>query len=229
MTALALVSASSFPPARNLPALNWRRISAWSGSFSLHLMLALMLLIPPVAMQLQRLNNATPASPPIYVRPPEEIKPEPVLPQPPAKVKKNPLSPPMPRITITAPIAQPVPMPPATPVDSIAPAADKPAPAVSADSGTADAMPTALTYGTQTRIPYPPMALRNRIEGTVILRVLVGEDGSVKDIEIDKPSGSHDLDRAAREAVMKWKFKPGMRGGMAYAGWARVPISFTLP
>lgn len=229
MTALALVSAPSFPSGRSLPALSWRRISAWSGSFSLHLTLALMLLIPPVAMQLQRISNATPSVPPTWVRPPEEIKPEPVLPQPPAKIKKVAPSPPVPRITITAPIAQPVPMPPATSIDSIAPAADKPVPLAPSDSGASDAAPTALTYGTQTKVPYPRIALINHIEGTVILRVLVGEDGSVKDIEIDKPSGSHDLDRAAREAVMKWKFRPGMRGGVAYAGWARVPISFTLP
>ena len=79
--------------------------------------------------------------------------------------------------------------------------------------------------------PQPPALpdVCNRIEGTVVLRVLVGEDGSVKEIEIDKSSGSRDLDRAAREAVMKWKFKPGMRSGVAYAGWARVPINFTLP
>ena len=97
------------------------------------------------------------------------------------------------------------------------------------DGGASDAGPSALAYGTQTRIPYPMTAMRNRIEGTVVLRVLVGEDGSVKEIEIDKSSGSRDLDRAAREAVMKWKFKPGMRSGVAYAGWARVPINFTLP
>ena len=97
------------------------------------------------------------------------------------------------------------------------------------DSGTADAPPTALTYGTQTKITYPRIALNNHIEGTVLLRVLVGLDGGVEQIEIERTSGSRDLDRAAREAVMKWKFKPGMRAGAAYSAWALVPISFTLP
>ncbi|HEX7916844.1 MAG TPA: energy transducer TonB [Rudaea sp.] len=120
-------------------------------------------------------------------------------------------------------------MPPTSKVDSIAPPADRPVPTAPSDSGVADASPTALGYGTQTKIPYPPIALRNHVEGTVILRVLVGEDGNVKDIEVDRSSGSRDLDRAAREAVMKWKFRPGVRGGVAYAGWARVPISFALP
>ncbi|WP_083918771.1 energy transducer TonB [Rudaea cellulosilytica] len=229
MTALVLGSVPSSALARRPLSLSLPRISAWSGTFSLHLMLALLLLVPPVAMQLQRISNATPSEPPPYVRPPEQIKPEPALPQPPIKKRIAPTPPPVPRITITAPIAQPVPMPPTSKVDSIAPPADRAVPTTPLDSGVADASPSALGYGTQTKIPYPPIALRNHTEGTVILRVLVGEDGSVKDIEIDKSSGSHELDRAAREGVMKWKFKPGMRGGVAYAGWARVPISFTLP
>lgn len=228
MTALALGSVPSSALPRRPLSLSLPRISAWSGTFSLHLMLALLLLVPPVAMQLQRISNATPSEPPPYVRPPEQIKPEPALPQPPIK-KHIPPTPPVPRITITAPIAQPVPMSPMSKVDSIAPPADRAVPTTPPDSGVADASPSALGYGTQTKIPYPPIALRNHTEGTVILRVLVGEDGSVKDIEIDKSGGSHELDRAAREGVMKWKFKPGMRGGVAYAGWARVPISFTLP
>jgi len=208
-------------------AFNWPRVAAYSGSFSLHLLIALLLLVPPAAMKLREMMRddsivvTIPSAPLPAVR-------EPDLPVPPIRIKKIPPAPPRPQITITAPI--PAPMPTATPVDSIAPPADRAVPAAPADSGAAtDSAPTTMGYGTQTKITYPRTALANRIEGTVILRVLVGEDGSVKDIEIDKSSGSRDLDRAAREGVMKWKFKPGMRGGVAYAGWARVPISFTLP
>lgn len=223
MTALALSSAPRSPL-----SLNWSRISAWSGSFSLHVGLALLLLIPPVAMQLRKsietesIVVTLPTSLPAATR-------EPDLPVPPIRIKKVPPAPQKPVITITAPIPNSLPAPPTSPVNSIAPSSDVPAPATPSDNGVADAAPSALAYGTQTTIPYPPIALRSRIEGTVILRVLVGEDGAVKEIEIDKTSGSRDLDRAAREAVMKWKFKPGMRAGVAYAGWARVPINFTLP
>jgi len=227
MTALALRLVPSLPSPYRAFALSWPRVAAYSGSFSLHLFLALMLLIPPVAMKLREMTKddsivvTIPSAPLPAVR-------EPDLPAPPIKIKKIPPAPPRPQITITAPI--PAPMPTATPVDSIAPPADRTVPAAPADSGAAvDSAPTTLGYGTRTKIAYPRTALANRIEGTVILRVLVGEDGSVQNIEIDKSSGSHELDRAAREGVMKWKFKPGMRGGVAYAGWARVPISFTLP
>lgn len=223
MTALALPSVAC-----STPALNWSRISAWSGSFSLHAGLALLLLIPPVAMQLRKAVESEsiivtlPSSPLPVVR-------EPDLPVPPIRIKKVAPAPPRPQITITAPIADPLPPQPAARTDSIAPPSDVPAPPTQGGGAAADAAPSALAYGTQTRIPYPKTALHNRVEGTVVLRVLVGEDGGVKDIQIDRSSGSRDLDRAAREAVMMWKFKPGMRGGVPYSGWARVPINFTLP
>lgn len=228
MAALALPSVPAPLPLHRAFALSWPRVAAYSGSFSLHLLLALMLLIPPVAMKLREMAKddsivvTIPSAPLPAVR-------EPDLPVPPLRIKKIPPAPPTPRITITAPIASPLPAQPTAPINSIAPPSDTAVPAAPAADSAGDAAPTALGYGTQTRIAYPRTALANRIEGTVILRVLVGEDGSVRDIEIDKTSGSRDLDRAAREAVMKWKFKPGMRGGVAYAGWARVPISFTLP
>jgi len=229
MTALALRLVPSLPSPYRAFALSWPRVAAYSGSFSLHVFLALMLLIPPMAMKLREMAKddsivvTIPSAPLPAVR-------EPDLPVPPVRIKKIPPAPPKPQITITAPVAVPLPMPLASPVDSIAPSADKAVAAAPADGrATADSAPTTLGYGTQTRIAYPRTALANRIEGTVILRVLVGEDGGVKDIEIDKSSGSRELDRAAREGVMKWKFRPGMRGGVAYAGWARVPISFTLP
>lgn len=223
MTALVLPS-SAHPPF----ALNWSRISAWSGSFSLHVALALTLLIPPVAMQLRK----TMETDSIVVNLPSSLPPEarePDVPAPPVKIRKVLPAPPKPQITITAPIPHPLPLPAAGAVDSIAPPAQAAVPTAPADGAAADAAPSALAYGTRTRIPYPRAALHDRIEGTVVLRVLVAEDGSVEKIEIDRSSGSHELDRAAREAVMTWKFKPGMRGGAAYSAWARVPISFTLP
>lgn len=223
MTALALSSAAHSPL-----SLNWSRISAWSGSFSLHVGLALLLLIPPVAMQLRKAIETESVIVTLPTSAPPAVR-EPDLPVPPIKVKKVPPAPQKPVITITAPIPNSLPATPTSPVNSIAPSSDVPAPATPSDNGVADAAPTALGYGTKTSIPYPKTALRNHVEGTVILRVLVGEDGTVKEIEIDRTSGSRDLDRAAREAVMKWKFKPGMRAGVAYAGWARVPINFTLP
>ena len=75
---------------------------------------------------------------------------------------------------------------------------------------------------------YPPQAVRQRQEGEVVLRVLVGIDGSPAQIEIEKSSRSRLLDRAAMDAVREWKFNPGMRDGKAIQSWVLVPISFKL-
>jgi protein TonB len=65
-------------------------------------------------------------------------------------------------------------------------------------------------------------------QGTVILRVLVGTDGSAQAVEVEKSSGSRALDNAARDAVRRWTFQAGTRNGISTALWARVPIKFDL-
>jgi protein TonB len=98
----------------------------------------------------------------------------------------------------------------------------------SADTATQETAPSAIAYGNRTRVAYPLEALRNREQGTVILRVLVGTDGSVLGVEIEKSSGSRSLDRAARDAVGKWRFHPATRNGVAHSAWASVPVTFNL-
>ena len=55
---------------------------------------------------------------------------------------------------------------------------------------------------------FPQAALKNYSEGSVRLRVLMAEDGSVRDVRVIKSSGVSTLDRAAQEAVLQWKMKP---------------------
>jgi protein TonB len=88
--------------------------------------------------------------------------------------------------------------------------------------------PTALAYGKRTQVPYPKEALRRHEQGTVVLRVLVGADGIPQTVEIETSSGSPRLDRAARDAVLHWSFRPGTRDGAARSAWARVPVAFDL-
>ena len=61
----------------------------------------------------------------------------------------------------------------------------------------------------ETRPPvYPPRCLRMGIEGTVRVRVLVGEDGRPQEVTIGKSSGESALDEAAMDAVRNWRFEP---------------------
>lgn len=53
---------------------------------------------------------------------------------------------------------------------------------------------------------YPPTAIEARIQGDVALRVLIDNEGKVKDFEPRK--GNPVLTVAAAEAIAKWKYKP---------------------
>jgi len=75
---------------------------------------------------------------------------------------------------------------------------------------------------------YPPQAFRAGEEGTVVLRVDVDAAGNPGNVDIVSRSGSRDLDRAAIEAVRKWKFRPAMQGGQAVASQVEVPIDFRM-
>ena len=59
---------------------------------------------------------------------------------------------------------------------------------------------------------YPPDALRRRVRGLVVLRVLVSETGTPLQLEVVQgaPGG---LTEAALAAVAQWRFEPAMAGG----------------
>ena len=97
--------------------------------------------------------------------------------------------------------------------------------------GTVDPTPieASLAYRDASPPPYPRDALRNDIEGTVQLRVLVDETGHVLDVQIEHSSGNHQLDTAAREHVLhRWLFQPAQRNGVPMRAWGIVPIVFRL-
>lgn len=75
---------------------------------------------------------------------------------------------------------------------------------------------------------YPAVSRRTGEEGVVLLRVRVSAGGSVEAIEVRTSSGFARLDLAALEAVRRWRFVPARAGDRAVAGWALVPIHFTL-
>jgi len=73
---------------------------------------------------------------------------------------------------------------------------------------------------------YPPEALKAGVQGTVVLSVLVGRDGLVKDTRVTTSIPA--LDAAAVTAVRQWVFKPARNDGKSVAVWASLPIKFTL-
>src|SRR6266446_291319 len=77
---------------------------------------------------------------------------------------------------------------------------------------------------TKVQPAYPDFAKEARIEGKVILHVLVGRDGLVWDARVFR--GVRGLDEAALDAVKKWVFKPAMSNNKPVAVWIEVPLSF---
>jgi periplasmic protein TonB len=75
---------------------------------------------------------------------------------------------------------------------------------------------------------YPPAARHSLQQGVVQLRVLVGEDGRARDIELLRSSGHTLLDEAARQCVREALFRPYLLNGVARAVLVVVPIEFTL-
>lgn len=79
------------------------------------------------------------------------------------------------------------------------------------------------------RLPqYPKRSEEKGEEGTVVLRFLVGADGSVQSSQLLSSSGFERLDSAAKEAFMKCKFTPGTIDGVSVSSWVRQPFTWRL-
>jgi serine/threonine-protein kinase len=72
---------------------------------------------------------------------------------------------------------------------------------------------------------YPDAALRMRISGEVVLKLLIDEQGTVKKVDVAKglPMG---LTESATKAVKKWKFKPATRNGKPVEAIFELTIKF---
>jgi periplasmic protein TonB len=75
---------------------------------------------------------------------------------------------------------------------------------------------------------YPRQSKRMGEQGTVVVRVLIGLQGTAEKAEIRISSGFARLDQAALETVQRWRYVPGKRNGAPEAMWFNVPVRFIL-
>jgi TonB family protein len=79
-------------------------------------------------------------------------------------------------------------------------------------------------------LAYPPIALRQRAEGTVDLNLLVDEKGNVTDAQVvAAPGGRAGLPEAAQEYARRWKYRPATKDGVPVKVWTSVRVRFELP
>jgi TonB family protein len=74
---------------------------------------------------------------------------------------------------------------------------------------------------------YPPIARNYNIEGHVTGGVLVGEQGEVLDLRVEK-STSRLFDTPAMQVVQTIHFTPARKNGVAVRSWVSVPVRFAL-
>ncbi|MGZ8867740.1 MAG: TonB family protein [Thermoanaerobaculia bacterium] len=155
----------------------------------------------------------------------------------PAPVVRAPAPQPPPTETV-APPPEPEPVPTATtatqaaesgPVPTeTAPAQPRFRPGDLVPMGTEGLTPArVIRYGT---VPYPQMARTQRVQGTILMSVLVSEEGKVLDIRmirgVNRPVG---LNEAAEQVIRRSTFSsPLMRDGTRVKAWTTVPVKFEL-
>jgi protein TonB len=77
---------------------------------------------------------------------------------------------------------------------------------------------------TQVQPKYPDFARDAQIQGKVVLHVLVGKDGRVKNVKVIQSVKG--LDDAAVTAIKQWVFKPALSNNKPVAVWVEVPLVF---
>lgn len=76
---------------------------------------------------------------------------------------------------------------------------------------------------------YPEQALRKGGEGTVWIRALVDEEGTVSSVRLAKPSETgFDFESSCITAAFGNKYKPATRNGVPVPVWVAYPVEFRL-
>jgi protein TonB len=233
------------------------RTTPLATSVLLHVIVYSTLLVMPVPRSVARVGvvvELTPGEPPAAVEPPRRQPLTPVgrvarVPAPrPAQTPAPAAAVPSPAPAADQPFAVPVDAGVRTVADAPPSRSDSvPAAAIGSDrteassiEAPAAAVNVAVLGGgarTRTAIPrggyqvtpsYPATARRLGIEGTTLLSVLVQADGRVAEVVVKQSAGHPDMDRAAADAIRRWRFEPARRGTEAVTMWVELPVEFHL-
>ncbi len=76
---------------------------------------------------------------------------------------------------------------------------------------------------------YPPGMIRDEIEGSVTVRVLIGADGRVKAVETVQSDHQAFFDATRTQALKYWRFKPATKDGAVVESWQQLNVRFQIP
>jgi protein TonB len=210
--------------------IDQKRVMAISGVILIHLMALAIMLLPRQPVEFWR---PAPADYDVVIAPDEPPPPKPpepiVVPPPPLRFVPA-TTPPQ------APTRSPLPVAPTASNDIVV---DTPSdlPVVANVIVDADASGPALgttgnlvTLRKRSGLPprYPRRELIGNLEGEVLLRVLVDADGVPQSIEVIGGSGNRNFERAAINALKRWRFHPHTVDGVPRSAWASVPVTFRM-
>lgn len=83
-------------------------------------------------------------------------------------------------------------------------------------------------YASLFQPPYPSRLQRLEIEGKVVLKVLIGADGRVRDVQIVYSDDDGFAESTERQARAKWRFKPATRDGTPIETWKQMTVRFEI-
>jgi protein TonB len=212
-------------PSHERPHLEPNRIAGLAATIAVNVAFLLLLLVP----------LRTPSLPPLATPGTviQWIIPKPVKPVVPVQVPITKVHPVMHPIAIRQQVAVPHDDPPVIIDSTIATqGTTEPAVELPVSSGNTNGGPQvgmSLQYDMAPAPAYPRDALREGVQGTVLLQVLVDVDGRPLRVEVQHSSGDRRLDVAARRQVLDHlRFRPAMRDGHAVQAIGLVPVAFNL-
>ncbi|WP_202844110.1 energy transducer TonB [Luteimonas saliphila] len=225
---MVLQQTHSVPRKAQPSRLDFNRILGISSTLALNVLALSFLLMPMTMPSPPSVVERTPGLIVVDIVPIKPATPPPEVveivrpkPQPQPSVRETPAS----RPAIEAPvlvdqgIALPETMVDAPPANDAPPSIEPSGPVLGMQ----------LQYESAPSPAYPRAAIQRNLEGTVLLRVLVGTDGSPLEVGIERSSGHGVLDReAVRHVQHSWRFRPAMRDGQAVQAIGLVPIEFKL-
>ncbi len=180
---------------------------------------------PPVAMPMATPPKAPTPAKPAPVTPPPGKAPEPIAAPTPLAVTD-----PAPAPSSTTPaVAATTTNPPVNSGAISTAGVSTPASTGTATTATKVELPsTDADYLNNPKPPYPRLSKQLGEQGKVMVRTLIGVDGTAQKAEIKQSSGYDRLDQAALATALRWRYVPGKRAGVPEAMWFNVPFSFVL-